>query len=366
VVQIDRSPGSCGNEACQQIQRPRAQVIEEDQTVKAITIDRYGGPEVLQKRDIPVPKLGPQDVLVKVACAGINFMDIHTRQGKYASSKTYPVQLPCTLGMEGAGEVVQVGRAVTSVAWGDRVAWCISWGSYAEYARVPAALIAKLPDAISFGVAAASLFQGCTAHYLVHDVARLAPGSSCLIHAASGNIGQLLIQLAKRSGTTVFATASSAAKCDVARRLGADHTMLYDNGRFADVIREATDGRGVDVVFDSVGRATLRDSFRATRVRGMVVNYGSVSGSLDDLDPLELGEAGSLFLTRPRLADHLPDRATVQMRADDVFAAVLDRALQIPIVARYTLEDVEQAHAMIEGREQIGKSILCLPTGLHQ
>ncbi len=331
--------------------------------MKAITIDRYGGPEVLQRRDIPVPEPGPQDVLVKVACAGINFMDIHTRQGKYASSKTYPVRLPCTLGMEGAGEIVkvgrEVGRAVTRLARGDRVAWCISWGSYAEYACVPAARAAKLPDAISFEAAAAGIFQGSTAHYLVHDVARLAPGSTCLVHAASGSIGQILIQMAKRLGSTVFATASTSEKCDVARRLGADHAMLYDSGRFADAIRDATGGRGVDVVFDSVGRTTLRDSFRATRVRGLVVNYGAVSGPLDDLDPIELGEAGSLFLTRPRLADHLADAATVQRRADDVFAALIDGTLQIPVAARYTLDDVEQAHEMIESRRQIGKSILC-------
>ena len=328
--------------------------------MKAITIDRYGGPEVLQRRDIPVPEPGPQEVLVKVACAGINFMDIHTRQGKYASSKTYPVRLPCTLGMEGAGEVVKVGREVNRLLPGDRVAWCISWGSYAEYACVPAARAAKLPDAISFDAAAAAIFQGSTAHYLVHDVAHLAPGSTCLVHAASGSIGQILVQMAKRLGATVFATASTPEKCDVARRLGADHAIPYDGGRFADVIRDATGGRGVDVVFDSVGKATLRDSFRATRVRGLVVNYGAVSGSLDDLDPIELGEAGSLFLTRPRLADHLADAATVQRRANDVFAALIDGTLRIPVAARYTLDDVEQAHAMIESRRQIGKAILRL------
>lgn len=332
--------------------------------MKAITIDRYGGPEVLQRRDIPVPEPGPQDVLVKVACAGINFMDIHTRQGKYASSKTYPVRLPCTLGMEGAGEVVKVGRAVgqavTRLSPGDRVAWCISWGSYAEYACVPAARAARLPDAISFEAAAAAIFQGSTAHYLVHDVARLAPGSTCLVHAASGSIGQILVQMAKRLGATVFATASTPEKCDVARRLGADHAMPYDGGRFADAVRSATGGRGVDVVFDSVGKTTLRDSFRATRVRGLVVNYGAVSGPLDDLDPIELGEAGSLFLTRPRLADHLADAATVQKRADDIFSALIDGTLKIPVAARYTLDDVERAHEMIESRRQIGKAVLCL------
>jgi NADPH2:quinone reductase len=328
--------------------------------MKAITISRYGGAEVLERREIVVPSPRAHEVLVKVSCAGINFMDIHTRQGKYDTSKTYPVRLPCTLGMEGAGEVVTVGRDVTRIAIGDRVAWCISWGSYAEYACVPEALIAKLPGAIDFDVAAAAMFQGCTAHYLIHDVARLTPEKSCLVHAASGSIGQLLIQLAKHLGATVFATASSEAKCEVARALGANHAMLYDNGGFVDTIRAATNGHGVDVVFDSVGRTTLRDSFRAARLRGLIVNYGSVSGSIHDLDPIELGEAGSLFLTRPRLADHLQDAATVQRRADDVFAALLDGSLRIPITARYTLDNVELAHALLEDRKQIGKSILCV------
>jgi NADPH2:quinone reductase len=331
--------------------------------MKAIMINRYGGPEVLRHADIAVPEPAAHEVLVKVVCAGINFMDIHTRQGKYASSRTYPVRLPCTLGMEGSGVVVRVGAEVKQLAPGDRVAWCISWGSYAEYACVPAALAARLPAEIAMDVAAAALFQGSTAHYLIYDVAKLAAGDTCLVHAASGCIGQLLIQLAKRCGATVFATASSSEKCRVAQQLGADHTMLYDGGRFADVIRQVTDGRGVDVVFDSVGRTTLRDSFRATRKRGLVVNYGSVSGSLQDLDPIELGEAGSLFLTRPRLADHLTDAAAVQRRADDVFAALADGALQIPIAGRYTLDNVEQAHALIEGRQQIGKAVLDLPAG---
>jgi len=329
--------------------------------MKAITIERYGGPEVLQRRDAPIPEPGPTDVLVRVAFAGINFMDIHTRQGKYARSKTYPVRLPCTLGMEGAGEVVKVGREVTRMAPGERVAWCISWGSYAEYACVPERLIAILPDAIGFDLAAASIFQGSTAHYLVNDVARLVPGSTCLVHAASGSIGQILVQLAKRVGATVLATASSEPKREVARRLGADFAMPYDEGRFADAVRAATGGGGVDVVFDSVGRVTLRDSFRAARVRGLVVNYGSVSGPVTDLDPIELGEAGSLFLTRPRLADHLADAETVQRRADDVFAALVEGALSIPISGRYALEDIERAHAAIENREQIGKAVLELP-----
>lgn len=310
------------------------------------------------RRDVPVPTPGPGELLVEVAYAGINFMDVHTRQGKYARSRTYPVPLPCTLGMEGAGRVVATGPGVEDHARGDRVAWCIVWGSYAEYALVPAWRAVKVPAGISLEVAAASVFHGYTAHYLANDVGRLAPGVTCLVHAASGGIGQILIQLAKRLGATVLATTSSAAKAEVARARGADFVTTYDEGRFADVIRERTGGRGVDVVFDAVGKATLRDSFRATRRSGLVVNYGSVSGSVSDLDPIELGEAGSLFLTRPRLADHLVDAAMIRRRAHDLFAALADGSLQIAIAQRYTLDDVEAAHAALEERRMVGKPIL--------
>ncbi|KAA5922668.1 quinone oxidoreductase [Achromobacter xylosoxidans] len=327
--------------------------------MKAILIERYGGPEVLQMRaDHPMPDAAPGHVVARVAYAGINFMDVHTRQGKYAASTTYPVRLPCTLGMEGAGEIVAVGAGVTHLAPGDRVAWCIAWGSYAEYASVPAAKVARIPDAIPFDLAAAAIFQGATAHYLVEDIARLGPGSTCLIHAASGSIGQLLVQMAARRGATVFATASSAQKRAVASARGAHHALPYDDGRFADRIREATGGAGVDVVFDAVGKATLRDSLRACRARGLVINYGNVSGSVTDLDPIELGEAGSLFLTRPRLADHMRDGVTVQRRADAVFGALLEGSLDIAIEGRYEMEDVQRIHARLEAREQIGKSVM--------
>ena len=328
--------------------------------MKSIQIDRYGGPEVLVRRDIaaPVPQAG--QVLIRISHAGINFMDIHTREGKYANSRTYPVALPCTLGMEGAGEVAAVGAGVDEFKPGDRVAYCIVWGSYAEYAVVPAWRVVKVPAALPLELAAASVFHGFTAHYLAHDVGHLAPGVSCLVHAASGGIGQILIQLAKRLGATVYATTSTPEKAEVARARGADLAVLYENGRFADAIRDATHGRGVDVVFDAIGKATLRDSFRAARKRGLVVNYGAVSGPVRDLDPIELGEAGSLFLTRPRLADHLPDARTTRRRADDIFAALLDGSLKIGIAGRYSLGDVEAAHAALEERRMIGKPVLAM------
>ena len=328
--------------------------------MKSIQIDRYGGPEVLIHRDIAVPHPAAGEVLIRITHAGINFMDIHTREGKYANSQTYKVGLPCTLGMEGAGEIVAVGAGVSDFKPGDRVAYCIAWGSYAEYAAVPASRVVKVPAALPLEMAAASVFHGFTAHYLAHDVAHLAPGVSCLVHAASGGIGQILIQLAKRLGATVYATTSTQEKARVARERGADLAVLYEDGRFADAIREATGGRGVDVVFDSIGKATLRDSFRATRKRGLIVAYGSVSGAVTDLDPIELGEAGSLFLTRPRLADHLPDAQTTRRRADDIFAALLDGSLSISIAGRYTLDDVAAAHAALEERRMIGKPVMVM------
>lgn len=326
--------------------------------MRAIQIHEYGGPEVLQRVEIDVPKPSPGEVLVRVIAAGINFMDVHTRQGKYRESRTYPVRIPCTLGMEGSGEVIEVGTGVTSCRKGDRVAWCISWGAYADYAVVPAARLAKLPEGIGYDLAAAVIFQGSTAHYLLEDVAHIGAGSTCLVHAASGGIGQLLVQLAKRRGAEVFATTSSPAKAAIAKSLGADHVLMYEDGAFADRIRDLTHGRGVDVVFDAVGRTTLRDSFRATRTRGLVVNYGSVTGPMRDLDPYELGEAGSLFLTRPRLADHLADVETVQRRADDIFDAIQQGALRIGINGRYTLDTVEAAHAALEERRQSGKAVM--------
>ncbi|WP_010171996.1 quinone oxidoreductase family protein [Pseudomonas sp. PAMC 25886] len=327
--------------------------------MKALTLETYGGPEVVQLRlGVPKPQVMPGHVLIKVACAGINFMDVHTRQGKYAQSVTYPVRVPCTLGMEGAGVVVEAGEGVSHLAPGDRVAWCIAWGAFAEYASVPAARVAQIPNAIGFDQAAAAMFQGCTAHYLIEDVARLQAGNSCLIHAASGSIGQLLVQMARRLGATVFTTGSSTEKCAIALQRGADHAWPYDG--FAERVLQATQGQGVDVVFDSVGKATLRESFKACRTRGLIVNYGNVSGSITDLDPMELGEAGSLFLTRPRLNDHMADGPTVQRRANAVFAAMLEGSLTVDIEGHYTLEEVQQVHARIEARQQIGKAVVWL------
>ena len=332
--------------------------------MRAMTIDTYGGPEVVRIRDdlsVPEPREG--EVLIRVFCAGINLMDIHTRQGKYAESSTYAVRAPCVLGMEGAGLVEAVGEGVTHLRAGQRVAWCISWGAFAEYVCVPAGRVAVLPNAIGYDTAAAAMFQGCTAHYLVRDVARLKKGDTCLIQAAAGSIGQILVQMAKNIGATVYATASTEEKCQVARMHGAVAAFLYADG--ADRVRELTGGVGVDVVLDSLGKATLRDSMRATRTKGLVINYGNVSGSVKDLDPYELGEAGSLFLTRPRLADYMADADTVQRRADDVFAAILNGNLRIDIAGHLDFERISEGHARIESRQQTGKAVAWIRRGTH-
>lgn len=328
--------------------------------MRALQVDRYGGPEVIVRRELPVPKPGAGELLIRLAYSGINFMDIHTRQGKYGQSRTYPQVLPTTLGIEGAGTIAAVGDGVDGFRVGDRVAYCLSWGSYADYALVPAWRMVHVPEQLPLDVAAASMFHGLTAHYLAYDLGKLGPGVTCLVHSASGGIGQLLLQIGARLGATIYATTSTEAKADVARSCGATEALLYNNGRFADDVRALTGGRGVDVVFDPVGKPTLRDSMRATRTKGLVVSFGSVGGNLGDLDPIELGEAGSLFLTRPRLADHLTDAETIQRRASDIFTGLIDATLSIRIAGRYSLDNVEKAHEDLENRRTVGKPIIAI------
>lgn len=301
---------------------------------------------------------GHGQVLIRLAYSGINFMDIHTRQGKYARSRTYPQTLPTTLGIEGAGTVHLVGSGVQGLRVGDRVAYCLTWGSYAEYAIVDAWRVVHIPDALPLESAAAAMFHGLTAHYLAYDLGKLDPTVTCLVHAASGGIGQLLVQLGVRLGATVYATTSTEEKAKVALARGARAGLTYEGGQFADRIRELTGGTGVDVVFDPIGKGTLRHSMRATRNKGLVVSFGSVGGDVKDLDPIELGEAGSLFLTRPRLSDYLPDAATIRRRAADIFATLMDGTLALDIARRYTLDNVEQAHQDLEERRTLGKPVI--------
>ena len=326
--------------------------------MKAIRIEQYGGPEVLRLQDIPVPDPGAGEVLVRMAHAGINVMDVGTRKGAFANSQTYPVHLPTTIGMEGAGTVERLGAGVTGFRPGDRVAYCLVWNSYAEYAVVPAWQLVHVPQAVPLCLAAAATFQGFTAHYLATDVGRLGPGRSCLVHAAAGGVGQLLVGFAARLGATVYGTVRAEHDKRIARERGAQDVFLSGQGGFVAPLLELTGGAGVDVVFDSVGKPTLRDDFKVTRKKGLVVNFGASGGEVDDFNPAELGEAGSLFLTRPRLKDHLPDADTIQARAAALYAGLADGTLSLSLGRRYAMEQVGLAHADLEGGNAGGKPLL--------
>ena len=326
--------------------------------MRAIRIEQYGGPEVLRLQDIPVPVPGEGEVLVRMAHAGINVMDVGTREGAYANSGTYPVRLPTTMGMEGAGTVEQLGAGVGGFSPGDRVAYCLVWNSYAEFAVVPAWQLAQVPPAVPLAVAAAATFQGFTAHYLATDVGRLGPGRSCLVHAAAGGVGQLLVGFAARLGATVYGTVRRESQKQLPLERGAREVFLSGDGAFIAPVLERTGGAGVDVVFDSLGQPTLRHDLAVTRVKGLVVSFGASGGAVDDLDPAELGEAGSLYLTRPRLKDHLPDAGTTQARADALYSGLADGSLSLPLGRHYAMDEIRQAHTDIEQRRTGGKPLL--------
>jgi NADPH2:quinone reductase len=326
--------------------------------MRAVRLEQYGGPEVLQLQEIPVPEPGEGEVLVRIAHAGVNVMDVGTRKGMFATSQTYPVRLPTTVGMEGAGVVERIGPGVTDLAPGDRVSYCLVWNSHAEFAVVPAWQLAPVPHSVPLSLAAAATFQGFTAHYLATDVGRLGPGRSCLVHAAAGGVGQLLVGFAARLGATVYGTVRSEGQQQSARDRGAREVFLSGEGGFIAPLLDATGGTGVDVVFDSVGALTLRDDFKVTRSKGLVVSFGASSGALSDLNPAELGEAGSLYLTRPRLKDHLSDAGTIRLRADALYAGLGDGSLVLPLGKHYPMEDVAEAHAAVEARTGDGKLLL--------
>jgi NADPH2:quinone reductase len=328
--------------------------------MRAIQIEEYGGINVLKQRDVAVPVPGKDEVLVKLAYAGINFMDVYTRLGNYARSGHYQATLPLTLGMEGAGRIKACGPGVIGFKPGDRVAYCLANGSYADYAIVPAWKIVKVPDGLSLKLAAASLFQGLTAHYLVHDVANLKSGDSCLVHAGAGGIGQIVIQLVSRQGVHVIATASSPEKADIARQCGAERVCAYDPESVTSAVKAMTAGRGVDVVFDSVGAATFQISMHALKKAGLLIAYGANSGPFSSIDPMELANNGSLFFTRPRLADYVPDAASIRRRADNIFAGLMDGRLNVHIDKVFDFEAVAAAHSKLEERRSIGKSVLCI------
>jgi NADPH2:quinone reductase len=326
--------------------------------MKAIAISEFGGADKLVLQEMPDPVPAKGEVLVKLECAGINFIDIYMRSGRYARSNTYKTPLPMTIGMEGGGTVAALGEGVSDFQIGDRVAYCIVRGSYAPLAVVPAWRLVRVPGAIPMPVATALMLQGLTAHYLTHSAFRLEPGMSCLIHAGAGGVGQLLIQLAKQCGATVLTTVGSREKVSIASQRGADHVILYRETDFREQVMNLTGGQGVNVVYDAVGKDTIQGSIHSLKKRGLCINYGGASGLVDSVNPLELGEAGSIFFTRPHLADYLSSADEIRSRTDDLFAAQAAGTLQVAIEHEYPLAAAADAHRHIEEGKTKGKLLL--------
>ncbi|QYN17656.1 quinone oxidoreductase [Amycolatopsis sp. DSM 110486] len=318
----------------------------------AVQVRTTGGPEVLEVTEVEVGSPGAGELLVDVAAAGVNYIDTYQRQG------IYPIDLPFVLGLEGAGTVAEVGEGVTAFAPGDRVAWQGSLGSYAARKLLPAAGAVKVPAGVSDEIAAATMLQGITAHYLIRSTYEVKPGDDVLVHAAAGGVGLLLVQLAKARGARVIGTVSTEEKAELARGAGADHVIRYDREDFAKVTRELTDGEGVHVVYDGVGKDTVDGSLSSLRIRGMLALFGAASGPVPPIDPQRLNSGGSLFLTRPTSVHYVRTREELDWRADELFAAVTDGSLNIRIGGRYPLADARKAHEDLQGRRTTGKLIL--------
>lgn len=320
--------------------------------MKAIQVQEVGGPEKMQYVDVPKPQPGPKQALVKIAAAGVNFIDVYHRIGLYKAD------LPITLGMEAAGTVEAVGPEVTEVRPGDRVAYAMTRGSYAEYALVPAWQLVKVPEGMELSSAAAAMLQGMTAHYLTHSTFPLKAGQACLVHAAAGGAGRLIVQMAKMLGATVYGTVSTDAKAELARQAGADAVIFYTRQDFEAEVKRLTGGKGLDVIYDSVGAPTYMQGLNCLRPRGMMVLFGQSGGKVPPIDPTILNTKGSLFLTRPSLAHHCATREELLWRAGDVLQWVASGKLKLAIVRTYPLAQAAQAHRDLESRATAGKLLL--------
>jgi NADPH2:quinone reductase len=320
--------------------------------MKAIQVMQVGGPEAMAIADVPIPQPAPGQALVKLSAAGVNFIDVYVREGRYKA------QTPFVLGQEGAGIVTAVGNEATSVKVGDRVAWSGLQGSYAEYAAMPVDRLVPVPDGVSERQAAAAMLQGMTAHYLSHDTFPLKPGQTALVHAAAGGVGLLLVQMAHNIGARVIATVSTEEKAELARAAGADEVILYTQADFEAEVRRITGGKGVDVVYDSVGKTTFEKGLNIIRPRGMMVLFGGSSGAVPPFDPITLSQKGSLFLTRPALGSYVATRDDLVARAGAVFGMIADGKLRLRIEHMYPLRDAQQAHRDLEGRKTTGKLLL--------
>ncbi|WP_371783922.1 quinone oxidoreductase family protein [Streptosporangium subroseum] len=317
--------------------------------MRAIVISATGGPEALTYTDHPDPEMNPGDVLIDVAAAGVNFIDVYHRMGRY------PLSLPFIPGKEGAGTVAAVGEDVREFSVGDTVAWGNVIGSYASKVVVPASHLLAVPDGVTAESAAAIMLQGMTAHYLTHSTYEVKPGDDVLVHAAAGGMGLLLTQIAKLRGARVIATVSTEEKEKLARQAGADEVLRYSG--FADAVRELT-GSGVHVVYDGVGASTFDESIASLRPRGMMALYGQSSGPVPPIDPQILAQGGSLFLTRPTLDFYIATREELTGRAADLFDWMASGRLRVHISHRYPLAEAAQAHEDLEARRTTGKVLL--------
>jgi NADPH2:quinone reductase len=320
--------------------------------VKAIRVHGTGGPEVLRLEEVPVPTPGPGQVLIRVEAAGVNFIDVYQRKG------LYPVQLPFTPGREAAGVVERIGAGVTSCRPGDRVASESLSGGYAAYVLAQADRVVPLPDGLSTRVGAAVMLQGLTAHYLALSTYPLRAGDTCLVHAAAGGVGLLLCQVARRRGARVIGTVSTEEKARLAREAGAHQVILYTQTDFLAEVKRLTGGKGVQVVYDSVGRTTFLPGLDCLVPRGMMALYGQSSGPVEPIDPQVLNQKGSLFLTRPTLAHYTPTRAELLQRSDELFGWVADESLSVRIGREFPLAAAAEAHAELESRRTTGKVLL--------
>jgi len=320
--------------------------------MKSAIADPVGGPENLRYVDLPDPQPGDGEALVKIEAIGVNFIDVYFRKGFYPAPEK-----PVRLGNEAAGTIAAVGKN-SRFKVGQRVAYALSRGSYAEYAAVPERLLADLPETVSFEDGAAIMLQGMTAHYLTHSTFKLERGQTCLVHAAAGGAGLALVQIAKIAGATVIGTVSTQEKAQLAKEHGADHTVLYTQTDFVAETKRLTNNAGVDVVYDSVGSDTFSKSLDCLRPRGMMVTFGQSSGPIGSIDPLVLMQKGSLFLTRPNLAQYISSAEELRWRSSDLFQWLADGKLRTHIYRIYSLSEAAEAHRDLESRRTSGKLLL--------
>jgi NADPH:quinone reductase len=320
--------------------------------MRAMRVHTPGGPEAITLDQVDRPAPGAGEALVKVEWAGVNFIDVYKRTG------AYKVSAPYTLGEEGAGVVESVGPGVSDVKAGDRVAWASVMGSYADYAVVKAARLVPVPRTVESRIAAAVMLQGMTAHYLAASLYPIKAGDRCLVHAAAGGVGLLLVQIAKRRGAFVIGTAGSSEKIELARKAGADEVINYTTEDFVAAMKRITDGSGVQVVYDSVGKTTFLSSLDTLAPRGMMALFGQSSGPVAPIDPQVLNQKGSLFLTRPTLAHYTATREDLLWRANDLFDWIGREELSVRVGAEFALADVADAHRALEGRRTTGKVVL--------